>query len=194
MDNNNQPPKELQQLVERNKQRQIRVQQDSLVMDKAEDLTEKLWPLMAAMYGYKFMSQFGESPDSTWAKCLKGITGQQMATALEASLNEYPVWPPGAAQFRAMCLGLSLDEDGKECGARAGMYDTRPTDYMKTKLALPKDPSKTNEAHDKAMDAMRGMFDDDPKPEAVEAKLCTKCVQEYNPALNECPNCQTGRN
>ena len=35
----------------------------------------------------------------------------------------------------------------------------------------------------------------EPKaPATPEAKLCNKCVQEYNPELNECPNCQTERN
>ena len=82
--------------------------------EQAEILTDKVWEKLSAMYGYKFVSQFGEMPDSTWASCLKGITARQIADGLNNCLEMHPEWPPGAAQFRAACLGKHLDADGND--------------------------------------------------------------------------------
>ena len=73
-----------------------------------------IWPILSGMYGHKFTSQFGDSVDSTWIACLKGLNELQIKKGLEACLTEYPVWPPGAAQYRAMCEGRCLDKDGHD--------------------------------------------------------------------------------
>lgn len=39
-----------------------------------------------------------------------------MADGLNNCLEHYPEWPPGAAQFRAMCLDKFFDSDGNESG------------------------------------------------------------------------------
>lgn len=41
-----------------------------------------------------------------------GISGRQMADGLNECLESYPEWPPGAAQFRALCEGRFIDKDG----------------------------------------------------------------------------------
>ena len=85
--------------------------------DRSQRLTEKLWDKMAVLYGHKFASQFGSMPCPDWAHVLIGITGRQMADGLNACLRDYPEWPPGAAQFRALCLGLNprnIDPDGND--------------------------------------------------------------------------------
>jgi len=57
------------------------------------------------MYGYKFVSQFGDEPSDTWVSCMDGITSKQMADGLKKSLDKHKEWPPAAVEFRAMCLG-----------------------------------------------------------------------------------------
>jgi len=46
--------------------------------------------------------------------CLRGITPRQIADGLNNCLEMHPEWPPGAAQFRAACLGKFLDADGND--------------------------------------------------------------------------------
>lgn len=60
------------------------------------------------MYGHKFTSQFGESVNTTWVACLVNLNDIDIKQGLESCLKNYPVWPPGAAQFRALCEGSEL--------------------------------------------------------------------------------------
>ncbi len=82
---------------------------------KAAALAAKLWVLMGEAYGYKWASQFGESPTDTWVGALNGITGEQIAAALRKCSESYPQWPPAAIEFRALCEGRdprNFDRDG----------------------------------------------------------------------------------
>jgi len=56
------------------------------------------------MYGAKFSSQFGEQVNTTWIACLAGLNELQIKKGLEACLRAYTEWPPGSAQFRALCV------------------------------------------------------------------------------------------
>lgn len=72
---------------------------------------------MSNLYGYKFISQFGDNPHDDWITVMTGITGRQIADGLNRCLADYPEWPPGAAQFRALCLGINprnIDSDGND--------------------------------------------------------------------------------
>lgn len=78
-------------------------------------LARKLWPMMHDAYGYKWSSQYGDSPSETWVGALQGVTGEQIAKALNACSEIFPEWPPGALQFRAICEGRdfrNLDKQG----------------------------------------------------------------------------------
>lgn len=80
-------------------------------------LTANLWPMMTKLYGHTFTSQFGEQPDEFWAKTLIGITGDEMAQGLKETILRHPKWPPGAAQFRSLCLGdddRNIDDEGND--------------------------------------------------------------------------------
>ena len=114
-----------------------------------------LWPKLTAMYGYKFASQFGETPDETWITCLKGITGRQMANGLNECLTRHPEWPPAALQFRSACLGIFTDKDGTEInhGGRAyKLFDRKTAITDQTELA------KRKKAGRSALDDMLGML------------------------------------
>ena len=94
-----------------------------------------------------------------------GISGAQMAEGLNACLEHYPDWPPGAAQFRAACLGKVLDSDGKELAPRAGMYSTKPPESVQhrqqARLEHHGVRHKRKVAAEKAISEMRGLFDED---------------------------------
>ena len=59
---------------------------------------------MAAIYGHKWVSSFGETDDGTWLRVLTGITRGQIAAGLRSCLERDDPWPPGAGEFRRMCL------------------------------------------------------------------------------------------
>ena len=171
MDDNPKPvaiPTGRSQLALSSAQRRLSMQteeQEALALSKAEDLADKLWERMGAMYGYTFLRQFGETPDNTWVRCLKGITGQQIAEGLERALEKHPEWPPAAAQFRALCLNIQTDDKGKELACRAGIYSTEPTESMleRRRLALESDEIKDRRKNTakNTLNNLMGMFDGD---------------------------------
>lgn len=63
---------------------------------------------MTEMFGHKWTSVHGESDESgTWSKVLGGLTGQQVANGMQACATrtgDEAKWPPGAPEFRDMCL------------------------------------------------------------------------------------------
>ena len=69
-----------------------------------------LWLRMADIYGPRWTSAYGDDPDGTagetWAKGLAGVTPQQLATGLTASIASADPWPPTLPEFRARCLGI----------------------------------------------------------------------------------------
>ncbi len=82
-------------------------------------LMEKLWVMMAGLYGHKWISSYGTSdvkvddlgnprPDSgIWSKTLAGVSGQQIAQGMKMCTmrtGEQAAWPPSAPEFRDMCL------------------------------------------------------------------------------------------
>src|SRR5690606_29718845 len=74
--------------------------------DQALKMITDLWGVMVALFGVKWSSQFGETPDVSgqWRQTLSGITRQQIAGALSDIRNSGRVWPPTAPEFRSMCL------------------------------------------------------------------------------------------
>lgn len=65
---------------------------------------------MGAMFGHTWASQYGESPTGlagdTWAAALAGVTAQQVAEGLRATLRLGGEFPPSAPRFRALCFGV----------------------------------------------------------------------------------------
>lgn len=76
----------------------------------------RLWVRMAAIYGYRWTSAYGERCDDdsgvlttagdTWQRGLTGVTERGMATGLQACLTSADPWPPTLPAFRAQCLGV----------------------------------------------------------------------------------------
>lgn len=65
---------------------------------------------LAAMYGHKFTSAYGEDPASlagdTWAAGLAGLTNEQLADGLRACITRNDAWPPSLPEFRGLCMGV----------------------------------------------------------------------------------------
>lgn len=65
---------------------------------------------MAGLFGHTFVSQYGASPDGdgagTWATALTGVTPEQIAAGLSATLALGGEFPPSAPKFRALCFGI----------------------------------------------------------------------------------------
>ena len=91
-------------------------------------LTEKhigeLWKRMAAIYGHRWVSSFGESDlDKTWFIGLQDLEPRLLAVGLETCIkNRQDAWPPSLPEFRRLCLGLP-DEDVACLAALRGAKD-----------------------------------------------------------------------
>lgn len=73
-------------------------------------LADYVWLHMAGLYGHKWASSYGTDPRSVggkeWALTLAGFTQAQIDAGLEACRASADAWPPGAPEFKAMCLGI----------------------------------------------------------------------------------------
>lgn len=83
----------------------------------------KLWSKMTDIYGYRWASVFGDSPErdvvensagaapltgagSTWAEGLTGLSAQAIAAGVRRAVFSANGYPPTLPEFRAMCLGV----------------------------------------------------------------------------------------
>jgi len=65
---------------------------------------------MARMFGNTWVSQYGVDPAGgaadDWSAALAGLSPEQIAIGLQATLATGREWPPSAPRFRAMCMGI----------------------------------------------------------------------------------------
>ncbi len=61
---------------------------------------------MQEMYGNAWVNQFGPADRGTWRRGLNGMTGQNIALALDRAIEVYPDMPPKLGQFRELCKRL----------------------------------------------------------------------------------------
>lgn len=94
--------------------------------------------------------------------------------------------PPVHSQDMANRIGHSQGENTKRLAIASQAKADEEAEIANRPISTPEE-IKENMAR---MKRMLGSISAPPP----EWNLCTKCVQEYNPELNECPNCQTGRN
>jgi hypothetical protein len=82
-----------------------------------------LWSKMTAIYGYRWASAFGDSPEregadaangpvgltdagTVWAEGLTGLSPQSIAAGVRRAVFSANGFPPTLPEFRAMCLGV----------------------------------------------------------------------------------------
>lgn len=78
----------------------------------------RLWLRMAEIFGHKWVSSYGETPNESWCRCLAGVDPGQIATGLNALLDRSDPWPPTAIEFRNLCLGSGDGLDWERRGYR----------------------------------------------------------------------------
>lgn len=61
------------------------------------------WKRMAEMYGHRWTSAQGETPNATWSKAISALQPDEIRTALSACLKRADPWPPSLPEFLAMC-------------------------------------------------------------------------------------------
>lgn len=134
---------------------------------RAESLTAKLWGLMTDCYGYKWARQYGDEPSETWVSAMLGITGEQMAAGARMAGETTPVWPPGALEFRAMCLGKdprNTDSDGNDAEWQHRVMEQRTREweagYRARQLGLLDKAAieRNREVGTKTLENLKGMF------------------------------------
>jgi hypothetical protein len=62
-----------------------------------------------------------------------------MANGLNLCLDKHPKWPPGAAQFRALCLGIELDKNGNDL---SGKHNTAAYKIFEPEKLIESDEAK----------------------------------------------------
>lgn len=72
------------------------------------EVMARLWTRMAGIYGHKWTSAYGETPDQGWELALRGITPNQIATGITKCIIGGEAWPPSAPEFRAMCESVQI--------------------------------------------------------------------------------------
>lgn len=109
---------------------------DSAKWAAAKTRSEGLWVRMTDLYGHKFTSQFGKSPSDTWVRCVEGLTGDQIAKGLQRIVDNPTEWPPGAAEFRALCLGKHQTEAEREQAALEAQVARQAAETQRNRLRL----------------------------------------------------------
>lgn len=73
-------------------------------------LADYVWAHMAGLYGYRWVSAFGDDPrgigGQEWALTLAGLTRAQIDAGLDACRNAGDDWPPSAPAFKIRCFGI----------------------------------------------------------------------------------------
>lgn len=70
-----------------------------------------LWKRMIELFGYKFSSSFGETPNDTWARVLSGLSAVDVCVGLNACVERWEEkFPPDAREFRNLCLRKKQNE------------------------------------------------------------------------------------
>ena len=76
---------------------------------QSERAMARLWIRMTRIYGHRWTSSFGETDDGTWAKGLRGLSGEQIALGLSRCVVSGEAWPPTLPEFRALCTSTAED-------------------------------------------------------------------------------------
>lgn len=70
---------------------------------ESERVATVFWTRMASLYGHKWASQYGSSPDELWTKALTTLGSDAIRRGLEACVVSGDAWPPSLPEFMAMC-------------------------------------------------------------------------------------------
>ncbi|GHH52449.1 hypothetical protein [[Pseudomonas] boreopolis] len=85
-------------------------------MRRTVEALQRLWEAMLGIYGHTWSSQYGISPvradgelsqaGKAWAEAISGLKPSQIAAGVRAAHRSGNEFPPNAARFRVLALGL----------------------------------------------------------------------------------------
>lgn len=85
--------------------------------DQTLAILRRLWTEMAGIYGHRWASSYGASPEDdsgrltaagqSWAKHLAELEPKMIRTGVDACGASSDPWPPTLPQFRASCFAMS---------------------------------------------------------------------------------------
>ncbi len=94
----------------------------------SEEHIRRLWTRMQMLFGYRWFSAYGPEDDGTWLAVLGDLPPQAIADGLRELRDRLYEWPPAAAEFRRLCLGLPSVEEYVADRDLDGGYDHRRLD------------------------------------------------------------------
>lgn len=74
--------------------------------ERADDVMDRLWQNMSAVYGHRWASAYGlpgDEPSLIWRRALGDCTLEQIRRGLDACLSRPDPWPPTLPEFLALC-------------------------------------------------------------------------------------------
>jgi len=74
---------------------------------------DRLWLRMTEIYGHRWSSSYGTTPNDTWIASLSQISADELKTGLDAMLKECLQWPPTLTEFISFCRKLKIDPSHK---------------------------------------------------------------------------------
>lgn len=69
----------------------------------------RLWRRMTEIYGWRFVSDYGERPNRTWCEALAGVSGDRVAIGLRRCFDEHRERPPTLPKFIELCRPTDAD-------------------------------------------------------------------------------------
>lgn len=63
----------------------------------------QLWRRMTMVFGSRWVSQYGEKDDGTWAAGLRGLNRYDIARGIQRCIDARLDWPPTLPKFRELC-------------------------------------------------------------------------------------------
>ena len=63
----------------------------------------RLWQRMAELYGHKWTSSMGQSPNESWLRAVSALSDEQLKTGINACLYSDDEWPPSLPEFVGRC-------------------------------------------------------------------------------------------
>ena len=80
-------------------------QQDSSARNRPmpQTVMDRLWLRMAEIYGHRWVSSYGVTPNDTWANALGGFDMDAIKRGLDKMLEANIEWPPTLTEFIAHC-------------------------------------------------------------------------------------------
>ena len=85
---------------------------------------QKLWVVMAEMFGHRWSTAMGTVPTETWSEACHELTDTEFQRALVCLKHSVDDWPPTLPQFRRWAYGLRSPVQAKSEASEA--FDANP--------------------------------------------------------------------